>query len=151
MHTFCETLTQALAIPAIALPPANRANNATVYTVGPVTAKQFRRFMGIVNVGVLTGASNVSAYLQGCNTSNGTYANISSSNAVAFSNTSNTVMTVECRSDQLNAGNQFVQLAILVAANSAFVGGELLGADPAYSPANAYDLNSTYVAARTVY
>lgn len=150
MANFTETLTQFLSMPAAALPPANYANNATAYTVGPVSAKYFRRFMGFVNVGVLTGSANVQIYLQGCNTSNGTFANVSNTNQAVLLDAANTCATVEVRSDQLNSGNKFIQLAVLVNANSAFCSAQLFCGDAHYSPASDYDANSTYIEGRTV-
>ncbi len=152
ISSYTEQLTQGLAIPAADLPPANYANNTTAYTVGPVLANEFTRFLGKISVGVITGAANVSGYLQSCNTSNGTFANISTTNAVCFSSTSNTTMTVECRADQLpSTQTTYVQLAVLVAANSAFTQAELFGAGSRYSPASQYTLNTTYVKQQTVY
>ncbi len=149
---YTEQMTQAIAIPVADKPPANYANNTTAYTVGPVTAANFLRFLGEVSVGVITGAANVSAYLQSCNTSNGTFVNISSTNAVSFSNTSNSKLTVECRSDQLpSTGTSFVQLAILVAANSAFFQAELNCVTAHFKPASQYSLANTTLLVQTVY
>lgn len=141
ISSYTEQLTQGLSWPASSvLPPANYANNATAYATGPVIASEFTRFIGVVNVGVVTGAGNLSAYLQSSNTASGNYVNISSTNAVAFNNTSNTMMTVECRVDQLpSTGNKYVQLAVLGAANSAFFSAELICAGARYSPASQYN------------
>jgi hypothetical protein len=140
---YTQQLTQCLSIPAADLPPANRANNATAYVVGPITANRFMRFLGSVSVGVLTGAANVSAYLQSCNTSNGVYVNISSTNAVSFTNTANTVLTVEARADQLpTTGTTYVQLAVLVAANSAFTQARVMGVAENYEPASQFNFNT---------
>lgn len=140
---YSQQMTQCLALPAADLFPANRANNATAYTVGPVQALQGIRFLGKVSVGVLTGAANVACYLQSCNTSNGSYVNISSTNVQAFTNTSNTMITVECRGDQLpSTGTTYVQLAVLVSANSAFTQAELLMGSAHYEPASQFNINA---------
>ncbi len=154
LSSYTETLSQGLSWPATAaIAPANYANNTTAYATGPVTASQFTRFIGVVSAGVFTGASNISAYLQSSNTSTGNYVNISSTNAVAFLNTANTMATVECRVDQLpSTGNKYVQLAVLVAANSAFFSAELICAGARYSPGSQYNnLTTLPVANQIVY
>ncbi len=153
---YCERMSEFLSWPAPDLSPANKANNATAYTVGPISAAQFPaadfiRFLGRISVGVLTGAANVTAYLQASNTYNGTYANISSTNATQFINTSNTAAWVECRADQLPASNAFVQMAILVQANSAFIQGELQCVTAHYKPASQFNANTTYFNTPVVY
>lgn len=149
---YSQQMTQAIAIPVADLPPANRANNTTAYTVGPLTAYDFMRFFGEVSVGVLTGAANVTAYLQSCNTSNGTFVNISSTNATAFTNTANSKLTVECRSDQLpSTGTSFVQLAVLIQANSAFTQAELNCASAHYEPASQFNVSNTTLLNQVVY
>jgi hypothetical protein len=138
---FTEQLTQALAIPAAVLPPVNRANNATAYTVGPVDMSKYKRVMALVKCGVLTGSANVQAYFQTCSVSNGTFANISGGNTVTLS-TNNQTATLELRSDQITAGDRYLQLAVLVNANSAFCDALILGGEAAYKPANAGDVGS---------
>src|SRR5207249_3379962 len=121
-----EQMTQALSIPAVTLPPQSLA--ASTVTVGPVSMKNFRRLMAEVSVGILGTNANVQAYLQSCNTNNGSFANISSTNAVVTASSSNTELTLEVRADQLpSTGNQFVQLQVTVNANASLVAAKLLG------------------------
>lgn len=137
---YCEQATEFCAITAADLPPANRASNGTAYVVGPIVASKFLRFWAKVSVGVLTGSANVAAYLQACNTSNGSFVNIASNNAQAFTNTANTKLTVECRGDQLPSnGTSYVQLAVLVSANAAFTQAELEAFTAHYKPASQYN------------
>lgn len=138
---FTEQLTQALSIPATPLLPDNRANNATPYAVGPIDMSQFKRVMAIVNVGVLTGSATVTAYFQACTVSNGTFANITGANNLTV--LVNTTETLEMRADQLPAGNRYLQLAVLIAANSAFTAATVLGGEAPYKPADQYDVANT--------
>lgn len=135
---FTEQLTQALSIPADPLPPVNRANNATAYTIGPVDMNRFKRVMAIVTTGVLTGSANVQAYFQTCSISNGTFANISGGNTLTVA-ANNLTSTLEVRADQLGSGNRYLQLAVLVNANSAFTSAYVLGGEANYKPASQYD------------
>ncbi len=152
LASYNERLSEGLSWPAsAAIAPANAASNATALTSGPVTASQFTRFIGVVSVGVVTGAGNISAYLQSSNTSTGNYVNISSTNAVAFVNTSNTMCTVECRVDQLpSTGNKYIQLAVLAAGNSSFVSGQLICAGAPQSPGSQYNNTTTLPAANQI-
>jgi hypothetical protein len=143
-----------MAIPAASLMPASyTANNTTPQLVGPIAIKEFARFWGHVQAGVLGTNSTVVAYFQGSNTNNGTFANIvantagaSNTGATLTLNTSNTEGTVEIRADQMNAGNTYIQLCILVTANNSYASAELYATDCRYSPAgqfNASTLNTT--------
>jgi hypothetical protein len=140
---YSEQLTQCLAIPVAAIAPANTSNSVTAVLSSAITANQFMRYFGILNVGVLTGAANVSLYWTASNTSGGTYTNVSSTNAVAFSNTANTTLTVECRVDQLPTnGTSFLKLNALVAANAAFISGNVIAVAMEYSPASQFNYNT---------
>lgn len=135
---FTEQLSQALSIPAASLPAANRANSGVAYTIGPVTMSQFKRVMAHVMTGVLTGLANVQAYFQTCTVSNGTFANISGGNTLTIT-ANNTEGTLEIRADEITPGDKFLQLAVLVNANSAFCSAELYGGEAAYKPASQFD------------
>lgn len=148
---YCEQVTQFESLPVADLPPANYANNATAKVIGPTNAANFLRFFAKASVGVLTGAANVSLYLQASNASNGTFTNVSATNAVAFSNASNTSITVECRADQLPAGDVWVQAALLIQANSAFVQAELQCFTAHYKPASQFNSNTTILPQQIVY
>lgn len=143
MKGYGERATEFLSWPALDLSPANYVNNATPYTIGPITAQNFRRYIAKVKPGVLTGTAVVSLYWQGSNTSTGNYANLTSisvANAQVSANVSNNpAMTIEVRSDQLNAGNQYLQAVILVANNSAFLHGEVIALDTEYSPGSQFN------------
>lgn len=147
---FPETLSQALCIPAADLPPANRANNATAYTVGPVDMSLFKRLLAKVSAGVVASGGTVTCYLQASNASNGTYANISATNQTVVLNTSNTACTLEVRGDQIGTNNRYVQLAVLIATNSVFTQAEVFGGESPYKPASNNDVNTTYVTQRLV-
>lgn len=149
MKTYGDQLTEYLSWAAQDLPGANRANNTTAYVVGPVLVNQFRRFIAKMVVSGITGTANASLYLQACNTSNGTFTNISATNQAVLINTGNAATpvagTVECRADQLPAGSQYIQAAVLVQANSAVVGAELICADANYDPAKQYNAITTFL------
>lgn len=149
---FTEQMSEALSIPVASLPPANRGNNATAYTVGPVPMKYFRRLMAHVSIGAIVANTNVSAYFQGSNSSNTGFANISSNNQVVFFDTANTEATLEIRADQLPTGNQYVQLALLVGGDNtaAFSQATLLGGCSRYSPAADYDVDANTLIERFV-
>ena len=119
----------------------NTASNATPVTTGAALANEFERFIGVVEVSTITGAGNVTAYLRASNFANmSSPVNISATNAVGFSNTANTLVTVEARADQLpSTGTSYIQLAIVVAGNSAIVGGQLIGAGARFGPGSQYN------------
>lgn len=148
--SFTEEMSQAISVPAASLTPANRANNATAYVVGPVAAKNFRRFMAHVQIGVLTGAANVQAYFQACTASNGTFANVSSTNQTVLLDSSNTEATLEMRADQLADGDDWIQLAVLVSANAAFCSAALYGGESHYKPASQFDVAAATLEQRYV-
>jgi hypothetical protein len=88
----------------------------------------------------------VQAYLQGCNTSNGTFANITNSsgtNTTVTVSSANTDVTLEVRGDQLPTNNQFVQLVVVVNTNACFVAGSIYGGEAAYKPASQFDFSNT--------
>lgn len=149
MQSFTEQMTQAISIPVQSLAPANINNNTTGSIVGPVNMREFRRIMGHVEVGVLTGAANVQVYFQASNANNGTFVNVASGPTL-FINTNNTEGTIEMRADQVPAGDSWVQLCVLVSANSAFVAAQLYGGLGPYAPTNQSDANSTIIVSRNV-
>jgi hypothetical protein len=142
MFGFTEQLTQAISIPVASLFPANVASGSN-QVIGPVKVLNFQRFMAHVQAGVLGTSANVQAYLQGSNTNNGTFVNIpnpnNNANVVLTLASNNTEGTIEARADQMPTGNQFIQLVILVNANSSNCAGTLFGAIPSYSPAQQFD------------
>jgi|ERR1700722_11767726 len=154
ISAYLEQLTQGLSWPCSPLFTVNAASNATASTIGPVLASEFERFIAVVEVSTVTGAGNVSVYLQGSNFANGANAvNISPTNVVGFSNTANTLITVEARGDQLpSTGNAYILAKVLIGGNSVFTGGMLIGAGARYSPASNYNnLNTLPVANQIVY
>lgn len=94
--------------------------------------------MAHIQVGVVAANGNVQAWFQGCNTNNGTYANMTGANTF-LSSTSNTEGTLELRADQLPAGNQFVQLNILVSVANALVSAAVFCGESNYKPASSQD------------
>ena len=139
---FTEQMSQAISVPVLSFSPANTAsNNTTASTMGPITMSRYRRIMAHVVAGVLSANTNVQAYFQGCNTSNGTYANVSGGNTLTLS-ASNTEGTLEMRADQMPAGNQFLQLALLVSGGAntgAFLSAQVYGGASHYRPAAQFD------------
>lgn len=149
MKTFGDQLTEYLSWPAQDLPGANRANNTTPYVVGPVQANLFRRFIAKMVVSGITGLANATLTIQACNTSNGSFVNVTTTGTPPVINTGNAATpvaaTAEIRVDQLPAGTQYVQAAVLVQANSAVVGAELICADANYDPAKQYNAITTFL------
>lgn len=152
---YTETLTQGLAMPAAALPPANRAANTnntnlqTCWYVGPANMSNLKRALGIVNVGVTVGAAcTITATFM--SSANSNTLNTSSWTAVANAalatcNTSNQVLTVEIRNEQMPAGQPY--LALLVNNQcAAFFGAELFGGESAAKPASQFNVNTTLLA-----
>ena len=141
---FTEQLTQALSLPASAIPPANYAvNNTTAQLSGAVDMSKFKRVMGIAAMGVM-GGLNALIYFTESNASGGTYTNVASGASVLL-DTDNTVATVEMRADQLGSGKRFVKLNALLPGNvntGTQLAAVVLGGEAPYKPANANDVNT---------
>lgn len=144
-------MTQALAFPAKAFPPANYAANtcttnaANSWIVGPLDMSIFRRALGIVNIGATVGAScTVTATFMASSNSNtsNTTSWTQVSGGPSVSNTANTVITIEMRSDQMPSGSRY--LLLLVNNQCAtFFDALLIGGECCYKPASQQNVNTT--------
>ncbi len=134
-----EQLTQQLAIPiSPALSPVSSNTNTNI---GPIDMLKFNRVMAHLMLGAVGAASNVQCFFQGCNTSNGSFANISGANTLTL-NTTNTEGTIEMRGDQLAAatGNRFLQLNVTFnGTNASVVSAQIFAAQGPYKPCNQFD------------
>lgn len=146
-------MSQSISLPVASLRPANVAfDNTNANIIGPVSMKVFRRIMGHLIVGVVTANSNIQAYWQSSNASDGTFTNVSaSSNTYTGAlNTSNREYTLEIRADQLPANHSWVQLAVLVNVANAFLAASVYASESSYKPASQYDANTTVLPSRVV-
>ena len=145
---FTETLTQALSLQDV----LNTATvtNATAYsglTGGGVDMLKFKRAFFIVQPGAITGG--LTAWLVGCATANiaATNTNITGTSST-LSTTSNGVITLEVRSDQvtnLNSTYRYVRLA-LNTTNATTVAALGFGGEAIQKPGGPnYNLNTTFL------
>ena len=138
---FTEQLSQGLGLPVSSLWPTNQAI-ATNNFITAIPLKHFKRLMGHVMQGL--GAGTFTCYFCGCNTTNGTYAALTPNTTMVL-NAVNTEGTLEVRSDQFNAGNQFAQLTITCAGTSSNVAASVYAGESHYKPGNQFDTTVTSV------
>ncbi len=133
---FTEQATQALSIPINSIYPTN--GTGTINTITQIPLKNFRRLIAHVSQGL--GAGTVTAYFCGCNTTNGTYAALSTNTVMNLGVAANTESTLEVRADQFNAGNQYAQLTITVAGTASNIAATVFGYESHYKPASQWDV-----------
>jgi hypothetical protein len=133
---FTEQLTQSLSLPVNALYPTN--GTATINTITQIPLKNYKRLLAHVTQGL--GAGTVTFYFCGCNTTNGTYAALSTNTVVNLGVSVNTEGTLEVRSDQFNVGNQYAQLTITVAGTASNVAAQVFGGESHYKNASQFDV-----------
>jgi hypothetical protein len=135
-----EQLTQALTILG-KLDPVSQS--AATVTITDLDIKLVRRLMFLIQVGSVGGAGTVDAKLRASKTSGGTYTDVTSSSITQVT-TSNKVVTIEVRDDQLEnivgAGYRYVQLSLTVGTNAVLISAIALGAEAEYKPAKANDI-----------
>ncbi len=147
-----ETGAQGLALVDV-LDPINAAANT--YTSLGVDMSKFKRVMYEIQLGAATATgTTVDANLQSAAASNfASPHNITGSNITQITNFNNKRITVEVRSDQvhqLNNGDRYCRLRVVVGTNAVFLGATGWGIEPVHRPGGQYDLNSTYVSQRVV-
>lgn len=147
-YTFTEQLTQFLSIPIASLYPATAGgnNNTLNSTVGPINAKNFKRFMGHMKCGTVGANACTTMVFQSSNANNGTFSDVPSGASVTLS-TTNSEGTIEMRSDQIPAGNSWIQLRCQVgtntnAGNTAVFDASLFAGDAHYRPVAQYDFST---------
>jgi len=136
-----EQLTQALTVLA-KLDPVSQGTGTT-QPMTDIDIKLVRRLLIVLQIGSVGGAGTVDAKLRASKTSGGTYTDITGG-AITQVTTSNKVVTLEVRDDQLEsivgAGYRYAQLSLTIGGNSVLVGGVALGGEAEYKPAKANDI-----------
>jgi hypothetical protein len=101
---------------------------------------KIQRVMFVLQVGAVGGAGTVDASIKESKTAGGAYQAVTPALAITQVTTSNKVVTIELRADQLDAGYRYVQLNLVIGANAVLVGGVCLGGEAPAKPAKAQDI-----------
>jgi hypothetical protein len=136
---YTEQLSQALSLAGTELDPVSQGV-ATV-TSGGVDLQKFKRVLFILQVGSVGGAGTVDAKLQQSSQLGSGYADITGSNITQVT-TSNKIVTLEIRSDQLTGSNRYVRLSVTVAGNAVLISAVALGGEAVEKPASANDVTA---------
>lgn len=149
---FMESVKQAMA----PIDVANFANtSANFNTAVGIDMSKFRRAFYVIQLGVMNTGTTLDARLQSSQYSSlNAVVNITGTNItqVAAASGTNTIVTVEVRSDQVaqqNAGHRYVRLNCVVGTSQANIAVIGFGCDPIQHPANQY-VNATIVPEQVV-
>src|SRR5205085_1873818 len=99
-----------------------------------VDFSKIQRLMAVVQVGAVGGGpGTVDAKLQSNSKSDfsGTTTNLSGASITQISS-ANKIATIECRADQLPAGDRYVRLVVTVGVNAVLIAAVVLGGEAEY-------------------
>ncbi len=140
-----ERLTEFLSIPISSILPQQPSTVTTLYLGGNITTgvnmSKFLRALLVGHIGATVNAS-VTVYFLCSPTVSGSYSPFGST---TFTSTlQNQDFSLECRSDQLPASAQFLNVAFVINnATPTLVSADLLVSPNGYHPASQFDGNST--------
>jgi hypothetical protein len=133
-----EQLTQALTVLG-KMDPAS-TNAGTTQPITDIDMSKVRRVMFIINIGSVGGAGTVDVSIKESKTAGGSYQALTNAVAITQVTTSNKIVTVELRDDQLDAGYRYVQVNLTIGANAVVLGMTCLGGEAEAKPAKAQDI-----------
>ena len=134
---YTEQMTQANAIVAKLDPVSQGTGTTTPMT--DIDGSKYRRLLFILQIGSVGAAGTVDAKLRESKTAGGAYQDVAGA-AITQVTTSNKIVTIEIRPEQLDPGYQYVQLSLTIGANAVLVGGVCLGGEAVEKPARANDI-----------
>lgn len=127
-----------------ALDPASLSANT--YYSDWILADDFERFMAIVLVGAITTNGTCDIAISQATDGSGTGAKdvVAATQLTQAGTDSNKQVVLQCNTSQLDlaGGFRYVAVEVVTATAASIAGAALLGLNPRYAPANAYDVAS---------